>query len=114
MISRDLSLLEDMAAYAEDAVELLGEQDALALELDKRTRYAVIRALEVLGEAASKVSAETRSELQDLPWRQATGLRNVLIHDYSALDLSIVVKVVREELPPLIARIRKVLGDEPE
>lgn len=114
MITRDLGLLEDMASHAADAIEFLGEMDGAALALDKRTRYAVIRALEVVGEAASKVSAQTKAELIDLPWREATSLRNVLIHDYSGLDLAIIVKVVREDPPPRIERIRAALKKDSE
>lgn len=114
MNKRDRSLLEDMASFAADAVDLLGDRDAAALLTDKRTQYAVIRAVEVVGEAASKVSPETRAMLADLPWRQATGMRNILIHAYHDLDLSAVVKAVREHLPALVTRLGEILGARPE
>jgi len=113
MNDRDRSLLEDMKAFASDAVELLGDRTAAALLEDKRTQYAVIRAVEVLGEAASKVTAATRAALPDLPWREAIGTRNVLIHGYHQLDLGLVVRTVREHLPPLVARLGDILGDDP-
>jgi uncharacterized protein with HEPN domain len=114
MNKRDRSLLEDMAAYASDAVQMLGDRDAEALIADKRTQYAVIRAVEVVGEAAAKVSAETRAALSSLPWREAVGMRNVLIHAYHEVDLGAVVRAVREHLPPLIAEIEIVLREEPQ
>lgn len=113
MNARDRSLMEDMRAFAADAVEL-GDLDAAGLRADKRSQYAVIRAVEVLGEAASKVDAETRARLSELPWRAAIGMRNILIHGYHQLDLALVVKTVREDLPPLVARLEAILGDDPE
>ncbi|MBL8773791.1 MAG: DUF86 domain-containing protein [Phenylobacterium sp.] len=113
MTERDRSLLEDMRAFARDAVEFLGERDAADLLADKRTQYAVIRAVELVGEAASKVSADTRTSAPDLPWREAIGTRNILIHAYHELDLRLVVATVREHLPPLILRLNALLGDEP-
>jgi uncharacterized protein with HEPN domain len=114
MNERDRSLLEDMRAFAGDAVEFLGERNAEALVSDKRTQYAVIRAVELVGEAASKVSADTRSAFPDLPWREAIGTRNILIHAYHELDLRLVVATVREHLPPLIRRLNGLLGDDPK
>jgi len=113
MNKRDRSLLEDMASYASDAVEMLGDRDADALIADRRTQYAVVRAVEVVGEAAARVSQETRSALPQLPWREAIGMRNVLIHAYKDLDLATVVKAVREHLPPLIRLLSEVLGHDP-
>lgn len=114
MNDRDQSLLEDMLVYATDAVELLGDADASALAVDKRTRYAVIRAVEVVGEAASKVSAEGRGALPALPWRQAIGMRNVLIQGYNSLDLGLIVKTVRDHFPPLVELLKSALGETPE
>jgi uncharacterized protein with HEPN domain len=114
MNDRDRSLLEDMRAFATDAIELLGERDAAMLSADKRTHYAVVRAVEVVGEAASKVSQDLRASFPDLPWKEAIGMRNVLIHGYQDLDLGLVVTAVRQHLPALVARLDQILGDNPE
>ena len=114
MNDRDQSLLEDMLAYATDAIELLGHADASALAADKRTHYAVIRAVEVVGETASKVSREGREALPALPWRQAIGMRNVLIHGYHGLDLGLIVETVRNHFPPLVDLLKSALGERPE
>lgn len=114
MNDRDQSLLEDMLAYAADAIELLGDRDAAAMALDKRTHYAVIRAVEVVGEAASKVSADGRASLPAVPWRQAIGMRNMLIHGYASLDLGLIVETVRDHFPPLVEQLKRALGDLPE
>jgi len=110
MNGRDHSYLEDMLSFAEDAIELLGAVDAEALAGDKRTRYAVIRAMEVVGEAAAKVSEETRADLSQTSWRQITGMRNVLIHGYRGLDMAVVVETVRNDFPALVTQLKRALG----
>jgi len=62
---------------------------------------AVIRNLEVIGEAANRVSPEYQAEHPELPWRGMVTLRNVLIHEYEGIDINEVWKVVEKELPPL-------------
>ena len=114
MNARDQSLLEDMVRYATDAIDLLGSRDAAALETDMRSQYAVILAVEVIGEAASRVSAETRAALPAVPWKQVIGMRSILIHRYYELDLGTVVQTVQEHLAQLIAAIRQFLGDDPK
>ena len=76
-----------------------------------RSRYAVIRAVEIVGEAATRVSDDTRRRLSTLPWRQIIGMRHMVIHGYDAIRLDVVVDVVRNRMPILIAEISKVLGD---
>ena len=110
MTGRDQIYLEDMLSFAKDAVELLGDCDARILEADKKTQYAVIRAIEVVGEAASKVSSVTQLAYPDLPWRQAVGMRNVLIHGYRGLDLDLIVQTVRSHFPSLIVELTTILG----
>ena len=111
MSDRDQSYLEDMLTYAVDAIELLADADAAALAADKMRRYAVIRAVEVVGEAASKVSQGRRASLQEVPWRAAIGMRNVLSHNYVGLELAIVADTVRNDFPGLVKVLRGVLGD---
>jgi uncharacterized protein with HEPN domain len=114
MNNRDRGRLEDMRSFAIDATELLGNRDAKGLEADKRTRYAVIRPVEIVGEAASKVSAEVRAGLPDLPWNDIIGTRHALAHGYDAVVLVRLVDTVRDDLPALIRRLDEVLGDQGE
>ena len=110
MTDRDQSHLEDMLSYALDAIELLGDADAIALADDKMRRYAVTRAVEIVGEAAANVTVERRSQLSSVPWRSVIGMRNVLIHGYAGFDLAILVDTVRSHLPPLVETLRAALG----
>ena len=111
MSDRDQSYLEDMLAYALDAIELLGDADGEALAADKMRRYAVIRAVEIVGEAANRVSEARRAELPEVPWRAAIGMRNVLIHNYAGLELSVVADTVRNGFPELVTVLRRALGE---
>ena len=71
---------------------------------------SLIKSIEIIGEAASKVSVEGRSECPGISWRGITAMRNRLIHVYFDVNLDIVWRTVTEELPPLIAELEKVLG----
>jgi uncharacterized protein with HEPN domain len=78
---------------------------------DRKTQDAVVRNLEIVGEATRNVPAEFRSAHSDIPWQQAANLRNVLAHEYFGVDLRIVWAVVENELPPLKAKIQRLLED---
>jgi uncharacterized protein with HEPN domain len=75
---------------------------------DPRTQDAVIRNLEIIGEAASRVSPALQAAHPDLPWEQMRGLRNRLAHAYFDVDLTIVWDVVERELPELGARVAAI------
>jgi uncharacterized protein with HEPN domain len=70
---------------------------------------AVMRQLEIMGEAARRLSEETRQELSEIPWHQIIGMRNRLIHVYDDVDLAIVWDTVQNDLPPLIAQLEKIV-----
>mgnify|MGYP001595830677 FL=1 len=74
--------------------------------------FAVVRAVEVLGEAASKVTAETRERHADLPWRAASSMRNRLIHGYFDIDREIVWVTVTAELPALVKKLSLILNSK--
>ena len=111
MSDRDQSYLEDMLSYTLDAIELLGAASVDELATDKMRRYAVTRATEIVGEAATNVSVEGRAALSAIPWRSVIGMRNVLIHGYVGLDLTILVDTVRNHFPPLVEMLREALKD---
>lgn len=68
------------------------------------------RRLEIIGEAARRTSVDFRAAHPDLPWQSMIQMRNVMIHQYDDVDPTIVWDTVREDLPPLIAQLEKVLG----
>jgi uncharacterized protein with HEPN domain len=89
----------------------MGDLSAAAFEADEKTVYAVIRALEVIGEAAKKIPAEVRDRYPDVPWRSMAGLRDKLIHDYLRVNIEVVWKTVREDLSALPPRLAQIIDD---
>jgi uncharacterized protein with HEPN domain len=72
---------------------------------------AVIRQLQIIGEAAKRLSAELRAAYPDIPWREVAGMRDKLVHDYFGVDLQFVWVTVTEDIPALKSRIEGVLKD---
>jgi|SRR5262249_12123840 len=82
------------------------------LDSDDMLLFALVRAIEVAGEAASKVTEATRAELPDLPWTAMTGMRNRLVHAYFDINRDILWTTVTEAAPALAHRLRNILEQE--
>lgn len=76
---------------------------------DGKTVRAVMRSIEVIGEAASKISMEFRKQQPDVPWQKIIGMRNRLIHVYFDIDYTIIWQTVKENLPFLIKELKSIL-----
>lgn len=76
---------------------------------DKKTTNAVVRSLEVIGEATKRIPGRMRKKYSEVPWKRMAGMRDKLIHEYFGIDLEIVWQVINSELPPLKPSIQKIL-----
>lgn len=81
------------------------------LDTDLMLFFALVRAVEIVGEAASQLSEEARRTIPDVPWPRVVGMRNRLVHAYFEVDRDILWITVTEALPPLAARLRRVLDE---
>ena len=78
------------------------------LDNDQMLLFALVRAIEIIGEAASKVSVEGRAQIPDVPWGVIVGMRNRLIHAYFDIDPDTLWSTVKRDLPPLLAQINSI------
>ncbi len=106
-----LDYLQDILQAAKDAIEFAGDADLDEFCEDKQMVYAVVRALEIIGEAASQIPASVRSRYLDVPWSEMIGMRNKVIHEYFGVDLDVVWQTVRRDLPPLRRVIERIIAD---
>ncbi len=109
MLPREINYLLDALEAARLLQTFVEGVDWDMFENDLMRRAAVMRQLEIIGEAARRLSEETRLELSLIPWRQIISMRNRLIHGYDDVDLAIVWDSVQNDLPPLIAQLEKVV-----
>ena len=98
----DEVLLRDMLSYARRAVAAVEDRSRSDLDSDLILAAALERFIEVIGEAASRVSASTKDDTPQIPWREIIGMRNRLVHGYAAVDHDIVWDVVSGDLREII------------
>ncbi len=109
MTSNDFVLLRDMHAAAQQAMRFVGNLSVQMFAEDELRFRAVERCLEIVGEAAGKVSAKTKLDHPQLAWREASDMRNLLIHGYRSVRPEIIFRTVREDIPVLIRLIDTIL-----
>ena len=96
-----------------EAIEAVGDfingRNRGDLDNDRQLLFAVVRAIEIAGEAAARISPERRALAPDVPWQSIVSMRNRLIHGYFDVDRGIVWKTAREELPALLPALRALI-----
>lgn len=112
MSRHDLRLtLRQMRDHAHEAVRITEARRREDLDSDRMFELALTRLLEIVGEAARRVPAENRRTLPGIPWSEVAGMRDRIIHGYDNVDLDVVWRTVREDLPRLVAELDRALAD---
>ncbi|NOX63794.1 MAG: DUF86 domain-containing protein [Chloroflexi bacterium] len=104
----DSERLRDMLDAIEKIESHVGE-DRTAFEEDELLQVWVIYHLQIIGEAASRLSDEVWERHPEIPWKQIVGMRHILVHHYFGIDLELVWQVVENDLPDLKLKIKRIL-----
>jgi uncharacterized protein with HEPN domain len=97
---------------AVDSIRAYTTSGRAAFFADKRTQDAVIRNLEIIGEATKRLTAATTSQRPEIPWKRVSGLRDVLIHNYFGVNLDAVWEVVESRLAELAQAVEALLSED--
>ncbi|CAA7614252.1 DUF86 domain-containing protein [Magnetospirillum sp. UT-4] len=110
---------KDWKVRVEDMLEALARIDsyvdgmnAKAFLADPRTQDAVVRNLEILGEAAKRIPYAIIHAHPEIPWSRITDMRNILVHEYHSVDPEIILDAARGDLPPLVGPLKALLAEE--
>jgi uncharacterized protein with HEPN domain len=104
--------LRHMLDAAREAVLFAAERSRSDLDGDRMLVLSLVKAVEIVGEAAYQIEGRTRHALPDIPWADIIGMRHRLVHNYFDINLDVLWQTVKEDLPALIAQIAPLLPAE--
>jgi uncharacterized protein with HEPN domain len=101
----DAIALRHIREHTTEALQLAAGKTRADLDSDRMLNLSLTRLLEIIGEAATRVTAETRKNYPQIPWLAIVGMRNRLIHGYDQVDFDVLWDVVQNDLPPLLTEL---------
>ena len=108
----DLIRFRHMLDAAKEAISFIKGKKRSDLDTDRMLVLSLVKSIEIMGEAASKVTKESRDGHPEIPWLNIIGMRNRLIHAYFDIDLDRVWDTITDDLPPVIATLEKIVQKE--
>ena len=110
MLKADIIRLRHMVDATNQALTFVAEKSRSELETDQLLTLALVKLIEIFGEAASKITRDAKSQTQEIPWADIVAMRNRLIHGYFDVNLDIIWRTVNEEMPPIARQIENLLS----
>ena len=108
----DIVSLRHMLDHSKEALSMVRGKHRLDLNQDRMLELALVRLIEIIGEAAGRVSTEGQRNYPSIPWPQIIGMRNRLVHGYDQVDLNVLWDTIEFDLPPLISELENILESE--
>jgi uncharacterized protein with HEPN domain len=109
-LSRDFrDFLNDIVRAMEFAISFTADMSFEEFQSDDKTQYAVIRCLEIIGEAAKRIPDDYRNDHPEIPWRAMAGMRDRLIHGYDVVDAEIIWTTVLRTIPELLDLLSRLV-----
>ena len=106
----------DYRDYLQDIINAINDIESFTVNMtfadftkDKKTINAVVRSIEIIGEATKKIPKSLKNGYPSIPWKKMAGIRDKMIHEYFGVDLESVYKTIREDIPPLKPLIKNIL-----
>ena len=109
----DGTRLRHMLDAAREASGFARDNSRADLEVNRLLAFGLVKLIEIVGEAASKVTREFQTAHPEIPWRNIVGMRHVLVHDYDQIDLDVVWEVVTTDLPALVDALQPLMPHTP-
>lgn len=109
MYKDDITRVKHMLDSTNEALSFINNKNRKDLDKERMLVLSLVKCIEIIGEAASKLSEEFKSKYQNVPWKDIIGMRNRLIHVYFDIDYNIVWETVKDELPILREELRKII-----
>ena len=104
--------LQDIVDSINDIADFIEGMSFRAFNKDKKTVNAVLRSIEVIGEATKNIPEEIRLQYPEVPWRKMSGMRDKLIHEYHGADINTVWQTLHEDIPPLKEMIQQIIDKQ--
>ncbi len=105
----DIIAFQHMLDHAREAVGMIAGRVPEDLGRERMFELALVRLIEIIGEAASRVSQVGQAKYSDIPWREVIAMQNPLIHGYDSVDFNVLWDTVELGLPPLVTQLEKIL-----